>query len=79
MDAMKYTKAGVPTYLYYLDFEDRSNFFYNNTNGPPPGLPHAGELTYTFGGYKNPLYRQYFSMGEIQPWEDEIGKRVLNQ
>ena len=80
MDAMKYSKAGVTTYAYYLDFEAfdiYDTFFIADRN--PPGLPHGSELFYSFGAYENPAYRQAIGMGNISEWEFEIGKELGNR
>ena len=77
MDAMKYSRAGVPTYAYYLDFEGfdvYDTLFIADRN--PPGLPHGTELFYTFGGYKNPSYREAIGMGNISEWEVEVATEL---
>ena len=73
MDAMKYSAAGVETYLYYFDFDTVDVFDPDVPADQLPGLPHAAELYYTFGAYKNPASRQFSNMGDIKNWEYEIG------
>ena len=73
MDAMKYSAAGVETYFYYFDFEAVDLMSQEDSADDIPGLPHASELFYTFGAYKNPFVRGGSNMGSQQSWEVEIG------